>query len=28
VDLAVKAARLAFDDGPWPRMSGAVRDPL
>eukprot|EP00258_Populus_trichocarpa_P029284 XP_024445303.1 aldehyde dehydrogenase family 2 member C4 [Populus trichocarpa] len=25
VDLAVKAARQAFDDGPWPRMSGAVR---
>nr|TKS09021.1 aldehyde dehydrogenase family protein [Populus alba] len=25
VDLAVKAARKAFDDGPWPRMSGAER---
>lgn len=24
VDLAVKAARNAFDNGPWPRMSGAV----
>jgi betaine-aldehyde dehydrogenase len=24
-DLAVKAARAAFDDGPWPRMSGAER---
>lgn len=24
VDLAVKAAREAFDHGPWPRMSGAV----
>ncbi|PON73315.1 Succinylglutamate-semialdehyde dehydrogenase [Parasponia andersonii] len=23
VDLAVKAARAAFDHGPWPRMSGA-----
>ncbi|KAJ6372245.1 hypothetical protein OIU76_026680 [Salix suchowensis] len=23
VDLAVRAARQAFDDGPWPRMSGA-----
>uniref|UniRef100_A0A3N7HX55 Aldehyde dehydrogenase domain-containing protein n=1 Tax=Populus trichocarpa TaxID=3694 RepID=A0A3N7HX55_POPTR len=28
VDLAVKAARQAFDDGPWPRMSGAVRNPI
>ncbi|KAK6941535.1 Aldehyde dehydrogenase domain [Dillenia turbinata] len=25
VDLAVKAARHAFDHGPWPRMSGAAR---
>ena len=25
VDLAVKAARRAFDEGPWPRMSGAER---
>ncbi|KAI4380691.1 hypothetical protein MLD38_006854 [Melastoma candidum] len=25
VDLAVKAARRAFDDGPWPRMSGYER---
>ena len=25
VDLAVKAAREAFDHGPWPRMSGSVR---
>ncbi|XP_022960912.1 aldehyde dehydrogenase family 2 member C4-like [Cucurbita moschata] len=25
VDLAVKAAREAFDHGPWPRMSGAER---
>ena len=25
VDLAVKAAREAFDNGPWPRMSGYVR---
>ncbi|MCP3713063.1 aldehyde dehydrogenase family protein [Paraburkholderia sp. CNPSo 3274] len=25
VDLAVKAARKAFDEGPWPRMSGAER---
>ena len=24
VDLAVKAARHAFDDGQWPRLSGAV----
>ncbi|KAK8550252.1 hypothetical protein V6N13_118771 [Hibiscus sabdariffa] len=24
VDLAVKAARQAFDHGPWPRMSGSV----
>jgi acyl-CoA reductase-like NAD-dependent aldehyde dehydrogenase len=24
VDLAVKAARYAFDRGPWPRLSGAV----
>lgn len=23
IDAAVKAARLAFDNGPWPRMSGA-----
>ena len=25
VDLAVKAARAAFDEGPWPRLSGAER---
>jgi betaine-aldehyde dehydrogenase len=25
IDLAVNAARKAFDDGPWPRMSGAAR---
>ncbi|KAK8547177.1 hypothetical protein V6N13_097896 [Hibiscus sabdariffa] len=25
VDLAVKAARQAFDHGPWPRMSGSER---
>jgi betaine-aldehyde dehydrogenase len=25
VDLAVKAARRAFDEGPWPRMRGAER---
>ncbi|KAL4298154.1 hypothetical protein GQ457_12G030280 [Hibiscus cannabinus] len=25
VDLAVKAARHAFDNGPWPRMSGSER---
>ena len=25
VELAVKAARRAFDDGPWPRMSGRDR---
>jgi betaine-aldehyde dehydrogenase len=25
VDAAVRAARRAFDDGPWPRMSGAQR---
>jgi acyl-CoA reductase-like NAD-dependent aldehyde dehydrogenase len=25
VDLAVKAARKAFDEGKWPRMSGAER---
>lgn len=24
VDLAVKAAREAFDYGPWPRLSGEV----
>lgn len=24
VDLAVKAARAAFDNGPWPRFPGAV----
>jgi acyl-CoA reductase-like NAD-dependent aldehyde dehydrogenase len=24
VDIAVKAARRAFDEGPWPRMSGYV----
>jgi betaine-aldehyde dehydrogenase len=25
VDIAVKAARKAFDEGPWPRLSGAER---
>lgn len=25
VDFSVKAARKAFDEGPWPRMSGAAR---
>ncbi|WP_136477112.1 aldehyde dehydrogenase family protein [Pseudomonas sp. DG56-2] len=25
VDLAVRAARHAFDEGPWPQMSGAAR---
>ncbi|GLU09847.1 hypothetical protein SLE2022_266860 [Rubroshorea leprosula] len=25
VDLAVKAARHAFDNGPWPRLSGSER---
>jgi coniferyl-aldehyde dehydrogenase len=25
VDLAVRAAREAFDHGKWPRMSGSVR---
>ena len=25
VDAAVRAARTAFDDGPWPRMSHAER---
>lgn len=25
IDVAVKAARDAFDYGPWPRMPGAVR---
>ncbi len=25
IDAAVKAARSAFDEGPWPRMSGAER---
>src|SRR4051812_1704523 len=25
VDAAVKAARKAFDEGPWPRMTGAER---
>jgi acyl-CoA reductase-like NAD-dependent aldehyde dehydrogenase len=24
VDAAVKAARKAFDEGPWPRMGGKV----
>jgi betaine-aldehyde dehydrogenase len=28
VDRAVSAARRAFDDGPWPRMSGAERSAL
>ncbi|AUA33320.1 aldehyde dehydrogenase family protein [Pseudomonas sp. SGAir0191] len=25
IDIAVKAARAAFDEGPWPRLSGAER---
>ncbi|RDX70942.1 Aldehyde dehydrogenase family 2 member C4, partial [Mucuna pruriens] len=25
IDIAVKAARQAFDSGPWPRLSGAAR---
>ena len=25
IDIAVKAARKAFDEGPWPKMTGAVR---
>ena len=25
IDAAVKAARTAFDQGPWPRLSGAER---
>ena len=25
IDAAVSAARLAFDEGPWPRLSGAER---
>lgn len=25
IDLAVKASRLAFDHGPWPRMPAVVR---
>jgi len=25
IDIAVKAARVAFDHGPWPRMPGVVR---
>jgi aldehyde dehydrogenase (NAD+) len=28
IDLAVKAARRAFEDGPWPKMSGAERGRL
>ncbi|CAN6442217.1 unnamed protein product [Victoria cruziana] len=28
IDLAVKAAREAFDHGPWPRMSGSERGKL
>src|SRR5438552_6828462 len=28
VDLAVKAARKAFEEGPWPKMSGAERGVL
>lgn len=24
VDIAIKAARKAFDEGPWPRMGGKV----
>ena len=27
VDLAVEAARAAFDHGPWPRLSGFVIPP-
>ena len=27
VDKAVKSARAAFDDGPWPRMSPTERKP-
>lgn len=26
IDLAVKAAREAFDNGPWPRLSGEVHN--
>lgn len=25
IDIAVKAARHAFDNGPWPRLPGSVR---
>ncbi|MBS0563261.1 MAG: aldehyde dehydrogenase family protein, partial [Proteobacteria bacterium] len=25
IDAAVRAARRAFDEGPWPRMTGAER---
>uniref|UniRef100_A0A7N2L1F3 Aldehyde dehydrogenase domain-containing protein n=1 Tax=Quercus lobata TaxID=97700 RepID=A0A7N2L1F3_QUELO len=25
IDLAVKAAREAFDNGPWPRLSGFLK---
>src|SRR5260370_20198988 len=28
IDLAVKAARKAFEEGPWPKMSGAERGRL
>lgn len=28
VDIAVKAARKAFDSGSWPRMTGAVSSDL
>ena len=28
IDAAVKAARLAFDEGPWPRMKGSERGAL
>lgn len=28
VDLAVKAAREAFDHGPWPRLPGCVSIPI
>ncbi len=28
VDIAVKAARAAFEDGPWSKMSGAQRRSL
>ncbi|HEX5841526.1 MAG TPA: aldehyde dehydrogenase family protein, partial [Pseudomonas sp.] len=28
IELAVQAARRAFDEGPWPRLSGAERATL